>query len=142
MKNHLLLGGLIGALISLPAPGARAEVAHVTADTHVNFNRPAQRNGNRQRVVVGNFNGRGVRHAFVRFADSTLEPGTGLSAGTLRLWVRTVQTPGSLDVHPVLDPWQEDTLRAAAPPGLDTAVATVAIVAADAGNFERSISRR
>ncbi len=85
MKNHLLLGGLIGVLIFLLAPSARAEIAHVTADTHVNFNRPAQRNGNRQRLVVGNFNDRGVRHAFVRFADSTLEPGTGLRAGTLRL---------------------------------------------------------
>ncbi len=116
MKNHLLLGGLIGALIFLPAPSAHAEIAHVTADTHVNFNRPAQRNGNRQRVVVGNFNDRGVRHAFVRFADSTLEPGTVLSAGTLRLWVRTVQTPGSFDIHPIMESWQEDTLRAAAPP--------------------------
>ncbi len=135
MKNHLLLGGLIGALIFLPAPSARAEIAHVTADTHMNLNRPVRTYGDAVRLVVGNFNDRGVRHAFVRFADSILEPGIGLRAGTLRLWVRTVQTPGTLDVHPVLDPWQEDTLRAAAPPGLDTAIATVAIVAADAANF-------
>ncbi len=57
----------------------------------------------------------GETRAFVRFDLSALPDGvqdTDVESATLRLWVNRVEEPGSIDLHFVLDEWEENALTA------------------------------
>jgi hypothetical protein len=78
--------------------------------------------------------GADTRHAYARFdlePLASLPPGTPVGRAVLRAWVGAVPVPGSIDVHPALQPWDEGTLTWNTAAALGPAIASVAIAADD-----------
>jgi hypothetical protein len=70
-----------------------------------------------------------------QFDLSALPPGSGVDKAVLRLWVNKVATPGTIEVVPVLEPWQENTITANASPDLGAPVATFSVAGGDVLHF-------
>ena len=49
----------------------------------------------------------------------------------LRLWVAAVLTPGTIEVLPVVDPWQEASISANSSPALGSAITSFSVASAD-----------
>ncbi len=98
--GHLARAALALAafLMLLPAPG-RADTLHTTDDAYVNLGRPGKNFGKRKVLRIG---GGGPKQGFARF-DTSVLPGdpTSIVKATLRIWIKSVPSPGSIDLHSV-----------------------------------------
>ena len=114
----------LGVLLS--AVSADALDARLINDTWAEFANPDVRFGRTDMLTVGN-----GADAFLRFDFATLPAGTvgsGVAKATLMLWVSAVSAVGQVDLHPVLDVWNEETLTWNTRPAVDaTPAATFAV---------------
>jgi hypothetical protein len=119
----------VAAGVLLWAASADALDARLTNDTWADAANPDVRLGRTSTLAVGN-----GADAFVRFDFSTLPAGTvggSVTKATLLLWVSAVASVGEIDLHPVIDPWNEETLTWNARPTIgSTPAVTVAVTAA------------
>jgi hypothetical protein len=96
----------LGLLLS--AVSAEALDARLTNDTWAELANPDTRLGRTAVLTVGN-----GADAFLRFDFSTLPAGTvgsRVARATLVLWASGVAAAGEVDVHAVIDAWNEETL--------------------------------
>jgi hypothetical protein len=129
--------GVIALSLALEALPAGADTLHSAADTTTNLRAPNDNYGIWPTVTVRGGSSE-VRHGFVRF---DLGPITDLPAGTtveravLRAYAVLVVSPGPIEIHPVLTPWQEGSLVWNTPPAIGPSAATLAIASADRLGF-------
>jgi uncharacterized protein YjbI with pentapeptide repeats len=76
-----------------------------------------------------------IHTSYARFELSALPDGPIVQKSILRLWVLAVLTPGTIEVLPVVEPWNEATITAAASPVLGTPVASFAVESGHALHF-------
>lgn len=125
----LLLGLLVcsqGEALTLP----------LTDDTDIDRNNPTSINGASPTVVIRSPNA-GERQGFARFDLSALPADVPVTKATLRLWVRSITTAGTVEIAAPLTEWREGTLNAGNAPAVGVAQAEVAI---PAGTRNRYIS--
>ena len=106
---------------------SHALTLHVTDDTYIQLNKPNQTNGKSKKLLIRNMGGGDEGQVFVKFDLSAVPAGADINQAILRLWVDTIKNPGSITLHEVLAPWEEDTLSAASAPALSGAFATIPI---------------
>ena len=127
-----------GVLLWAAALSAQATTLPVTDDSFINLNQPGAEKGDRLAVTVRDV--ANERQGFVRFDTSLLPPLTmpsDVQNATLRLWVKTVNNAGgTIDVHAVNGPWDEDTLNAGNAPLFDPApLASFALAGDEDGSY-------
>lgn len=82
------------------------------------------------------WNSGGKRQGFIRFDTSALLESTVVERAVVKLWVASVQDEGNIDFHVVLEPWDERTLTAEAPPHVAPGpVATRSIALSDTNRY-------
>ena len=111
--------------IAVAAGNLAADTVHVTKDTYTSLERPASNFGNAARVFVRNVSGH--RCTFIDFDWLRLPEGVPISQAILRVWVASVEEPGTLDLQAIRDPWQERTLSNQTPLSFGSDVLSVAI---------------
>jgi hypothetical protein len=104
----------------------RGESIRVGGDAHRRHREWGRDDGRRGRD--------GARAGLIRFDLTGLQGTDVLTAATLRLWVTSVGRPGTLEVRPVLGPWQETEVGHDAPP-LGDPLASVEVPRTAAGHF-------
>jgi hypothetical protein len=122
------------ALTLAVAPCLRADTANVTADAQTSSLQPTFKFGSLPSMTVRNGSTVTV-NGYARFDLSALPDAPTVDKAVLRLWVTAVFTPGTIEVVPVLDPWQESTITAATSPALGSPVTSFTIGTADALHF-------
>jgi hypothetical protein len=132
-----LIKEFVGTLACLIAATslAVAQSIDVVKDTNVNLNAVNQVHGADETLLVRNVGGGGTRRSFLQFDLSTLPPGSVVSKATMRVFVNSVATAGTVDVLPILGPWQEATVSAANAPTLGAVVSSADLSAADELHF-------
>ena len=116
-----------------PWARARADTLHPAADTTTNQRAPNDNYGIWPTVTVRGGSSE-VRHGFVRSTwarSADLPAGTTVERAVLRAYAVLVVSPGPIEIHPVLTPWQEGSLVWNAPPAIGPSAATLAIASAD-----------
>lgn len=117
----------IGILSSaLRAPCLLADTLHVAADAQTSAGAPSTASGALPVVTVHSSTG-SQRRAFLRFDLSPLPDGALVDKAVLRLFAAAVVRPGSVEVAPALNPWEEASLSHLAAPPLGAQVASFAV---------------
>lgn len=120
----------------LLASGASAETLSVAADSTIDLALPEANFGDAPTLMVQGAKGPDSdagRWSFLRFDLSSLPEGTSIHKATLRLPVAAVAVPGTLELHLVLEDWEEASLTAAGAP-VYSPVSALEVTAADAGH--------
>ncbi|MBS1213003.1 MAG: collagen triple helix repeat protein [Proteobacteria bacterium] len=128
--SHLPARDLQAALLGLTlfaSVSSEALTLKASDDTDIDRLNPTRINGAGQQVLIRTAGGE--RSGFVRFDLADLPLDVPVTRATLRLWVNSVPTPGSLDIAAPLTEWREGTLNANTIPALGVAQATAAIPA-------------
>lgn len=136
-SNFIRLGAAAGLALGVPSL-ARADTAHVRADTYACRSAPSRNFGGGPTVALVGDPQAGsspICTGFVRFDLSALPAGVPVTKATLRLWVSRVWRAGAVDVSAVLEPWEEKTLKGSAAPSLGPVVASMLITAVDQQGF-------
>ena len=113
---------LIFGLMLCPSSSS-AQQARLTDDGKVSSAQPTINFGSNPNLGVL----AGTERTFVKFDLSTLPAGTtgnNVAKATLRVWVNTVTTPGSMNVVRVTSAWSEGTITDATAPSLGSNEAT------------------
>jgi hypothetical protein len=76
-----------------------------------------------------------IFNSYVKFDLSALPDAATVDKTVLRLWVNLVTTPGTIEVLPVLAPWQEATISANASPDLGSPITSFAVASGDCFHF-------
>ena len=133
MKRIRLLGF---AALGLAGPGwVAADTLHVAADAQTRSDQPTTRFGLAAGMTVGSGSGAPVVISHARFELSALPAAPTVQKAILRLWVRAVRTPGTIEVVPIVEAWQEADITAGTSPALGSPVATLTVEAGDALHF-------
>jgi N-acetylneuraminic acid mutarotase len=117
---------------------AHADTLPVVADTQSNSASQAQTAGGAPNVTVRAGLRGGSFTTYARFDLSglpTLQPGATLEKAVLRVWVNTVLVEGSVDVIPLLDPWEEQALNARTAPRLGPTLASFELTRSQVRNY-------
>jgi hypothetical protein len=131
-RPAVFLSGLVWVVF---AGSARADTAHLAADSYVNQNVPAQNNGASTTLFVRNVGAGGVRGSVLRFDLGTIPPGATVTRARLRLWISLLEDTGSIDLRAIQTAWAESTVTASNAPTLGPVLVTAAIGTANANNF-------
>lgn len=122
----------------LLSPALAADTAHVAQDAHIDLGNPSENLGTVPNLVVSNITDKrtGERLAFLSFDLVELPEGASLDQAYLRLFVGKVDAGGTLDLHLVLEPWEELGMSAMTAPDFETVPFTsIPVSAADNGHF-------
>jgi YVTN family beta-propeller protein len=119
------------ALGLVTATAVRGDTINGTADTFVHPGEPDANFGAAASMTVRITPSGTALGGYAQFDLSTLPPASAVAKAVLRLWVNKVRTPGTIEVVPVLEPWQEDTITDATSPDLATAVGSFSVTGAD-----------
>jgi hypothetical protein len=76
-----------------------------------------------------------ILNSYERFDLSALPDGPSVDKAVLRLWVNLVTSPGTIEVVPVLEPWQEGTITAASSPVVGAPVTSFDVGSGDSLRF-------
>lgn len=125
---------LVMALV-LGVPTARADTLHVAADAQTSSSQPTLKLGLLPALAVRQGPGGPLLTSYARFELTSLPDGTTVEKAVLRLWVLAVISPGTVEVVPVVEAWQEGTITAAASPELGLPVASLSVGSADTLHF-------
>jgi collagen triple helix repeat protein len=117
------------------APALRADTVNVAGDAYVHSGQPNTNFGATPALTVRVAPNGTVLDAYARFDLSALAPANVVDKAVLRLWVNKVVVPGTIELVPVLEPWQEDAITANASPAAGTPVATFSVDGGDALHF-------
>jgi collagen triple helix repeat protein len=128
------IGFALLALGLAAAPALRADTLNVTGDAYVNSNQPNSNSGGQSSMTVRIAQNGTILDAYARFDLSTL-PASPVDKAVLRLWISKVPTPGTIEIAPVLEPWQESTITASTSPDVGAPVATLSVTSGDELHF-------
>lgn len=112
------IGVLTLALGLAAVPGVRADTLNVAGDAQTSSAQPAFKFGLLPAVSVRQAAGGPVLTSYAQFDLSALPSDPKVEKAILRLWVLAVLTPGTIEVVPVIGPWQEATITAGTGPEL------------------------
>jgi hypothetical protein len=132
-KASLVLAAV--SLVCAAAPPSPADTLSAAADTQTSSVQPTLGFGNLPAMAVRKGARGSALISYLRFDVSTLASEAGVAPAVLRLWVRSVVAPGTIEVLPVLGPWQEGTVTARSAPELGAPVAVFAIEEGHASQF-------
>lgn len=105
-------------LLAVPAIAAEYSLT-LTDDAYVHGLYPTVKMGSAASLNVHTY---GPMHSLVRF-DPAAVVGLTISRATLTLYLRTLDGPGSVSVHPILSSWNEDTVTWVLQPPSEAAAA-------------------
>jgi Collagen triple helix repeat (20 copies) len=114
---------------------APAETLVVAADSHTQSRATHLIAGGMPMVEVKNHGAGPEYRAFIRFDLSALPADATIGRAVLRLWASDVDRAGTVEVAPVLEPWEEKTLSAVNAPAVAPSVASFDVVGADQRHF-------
>lgn len=132
MRRIVLAAAVLG-LATVPC--ARADTLHVAADAQTSSTQPTLRFGLFPAMSVRQGGGGPVMNSYIRFDLSAFPENPVVQKAMLRIFVFGVVTPGTIEVLPVMVPWQESTITAATSPALGPAVASFAVQGSDTLQF-------
>jgi hypothetical protein len=127
---------LLTLAVTLAAPWwLAADTLHVAADAQTSSVQPNGNSGRTPSMAVRQLANGPDLMSYVRFDLSALPDNPTVQKAVLRMWIVSVATPGTVEVVPVVTPWNEGAITAGNAPPLATATATFAVAEADAGRF-------
>jgi hypothetical protein len=128
--------GLAVLSISLTAvPQILADTLNVAADAQTSSAQPNTKFGVLPLMTVRSGASGPTYRSYTLFDLAPLPDASTPSKAVLRLWVAAVLTPGTIDVVPVLDPWQEAKITADTGPALGSPIASFSVTSADCLRF-------
>jgi hypothetical protein len=122
------------AMACAAVPSARADTVSAAADAQASSAQPALKFGSLPVMSVRQ-GARGSLISYARFDVSALASEPAVQSAVLRLWVRSVAAPGTIEVVPVLGPWQESAITGASAPELGAPAAVFAVQEGYASQF-------
>lgn len=127
--------GTIALAVGLAGvPALRADTLHVAADAQTSSAQPGVRFGLFPLMTVRGGPGP-IYNSYLKFDLSALPDDPAVDKVVLRLWVDVVSAPGTIEVAPILEPWQEGSITAATSPDVGPPVASFTVSGADAFHF-------
>jgi DNA-binding beta-propeller fold protein YncE len=120
---------LVAALSAVP--WLQADTMTVAADAQARPGHAGGRSGRLPTMTVRSTAIETVLDSYVRFDLGALPDAPDVRKAVLRLWVTGVVTPGSIEVRPVLEPWDERTVGGGPTPAVGTPVASFGVTAED-----------
>ena len=137
--GRFIQAGVVLVTVALFFPvSVQAYMLHVTDDTYLQLNHLNKTNGGKGIVAVAAVGGSRDRHGFLKFDLSSLPPGTSgddVDWAILRLGVTEVRRQGTMNLHQVLDAWDEETLAVSTYPPIDGSLPPVEIITAHADSY-------
>src|SRR5262245_59112170 len=115
--NRPALVFCLSAVWFASVPIGQADNLNVAADGQV-YSGSSDKGGFTASMVVKNRPATPAYWSLARFDLSPLPAGAPSAKATLRIWISAVYAGGTVDVAPVLEPWQEGTLAGPAGPAL------------------------
>ena len=116
-------------------PAARADTLNVAADAQTSSAQPNVKFGLLPAMTVRQGSSGPILNSYARFDFSALPADPTVQKAILRLWVLAALTPGTIEVVPVVEPWQEGTITAGMSPVLGSPVASFAVASSDTLHF-------
>ena len=117
--------GLVVLALGLTAvPCVHADTLNVAADAQTSSAQHAFRFGLLPGMAVRQGPSGPILKSYARFDLSTLPSDPAVEKTILRLWVLVAVTPGTIEVLPIMEPWQEGTINADTSPDLGAPVAS------------------
>jgi uncharacterized protein YjbI with pentapeptide repeats len=132
LDRRLLLALGLGFSVAASAAG---DTSHVAADAQTSSIAPTLKLGLLPAMSVRQGASGPVYTSYVRFELSALPDDPTVQKAVLRLWVLAVVTPGTIEVVPVVAPWQEGTITAETSPALGPPVASFSVASGDSLHF-------
>jgi hypothetical protein len=129
------IGFVVLALGLAAIPCVRADTLHVAADAYTSVTQPNSKLGLLPAMAVRQGPGGPVYISYARFSLSAVPSDPDVQQAILRLWVMSVSSPGTIEVRPIVSPWQESTISWASSPYLGPPITTLAVTTADALHF-------
>lgn len=124
--------GLAVLVLGLTAvPWLRADTLNVAGDAHTSSTQPNSKFGLLPLMTVRSAPSGAILNSYTKFDLSALPPAPSVDKAVLRLWVGLVVTPGTIEVVPVLEPWQEGTITANSSPDLGSPITSFAVASGD-----------
>jgi hypothetical protein len=121
--------------LALVAPPLHSDTLNVAADAQTSSALPGIKFGVLPLMTVRGGSPGAVYKSYAQFDLTALPDAPDVSKAVLRLWVAAVLTPGTIDVVPVLEPWQEAKITADASPALGAPIASFSVSSADSLRF-------
>ncbi len=128
--------GLVVLALALAAiPALRADTLNVGGDAQTSSAQPNTKFGLFPIMTVRSTSSGANLTSYAKFDLSALPDNPTVDKTVLRLWVNVVTTPGTIEVLPILEPWQESTITANSSPALGSPVTSFAVASADSLHF-------
>src|SRR5262245_12113365 len=116
---------VLGLVLSLAAlPRLSADTLNVAADAPTSSAQGNTKFGVLPLMTVRSGSSGAIFKSYAQFDLAPLPDAPNISKAVLRLWVAAVITPGTIDVVPVLDPWQESKITGDSSPAVGPSVAS------------------
>ena len=106
------IGLVVLALALAAVPGVRADTLNVAADAQTSSALPNLRFGPLPAMAVRSAPSGAIVKSYAQFDLSALPASPAVDKTVLRLWVAAVLTPGTIEVVPILSPWEEGSITA------------------------------
>ena len=120
--------GRVALALGLAAvPCARADTLNVAADAQTSSAQPTTKFGLLPAMAVRQGPSGAILKSYARFDLSALPADAAVQKAVLRLWVLAAATPGTIEVLPIVDPWEEGTITAAVSPYLGAPITSFAV---------------
>ena len=126
---------LLFGLSLVAVPSVRGDTASVARDAQTSFSQPNTKLGVLPLMTVRSTPTSAIHKSYAQFDLSALPDISTVDKAVLRLWVGAVLTPGTIEVVPVLGPWQEDTITANSSPALNAPTASFTVTSSDSLNY-------
>jgi len=124
------------ALVLAVAPRlAAGDTLNVTGDAQTSSQQSTLKFGLTPAMSVRNASTGAILNSFAQFDLSALPTAPTVDKAVLRLFVAGVTTPGTIEVVPVLEPWQEGTITAVSSPPLGSPITSFAVGSSDALHY-------
>jgi collagen triple helix repeat protein len=129
------IGQLTLALCLTVAPCLRADTLNVSGDAQTSSTQPNFRFGLLPAMTVRHGPTGPIYNGYAQFDLSALPTAPTVDKAVLRLFVAVVVTPGTIEVVPVLEPWQEATITATSSPALGAPITSFTLASGDSFHF-------
>jgi hypothetical protein len=112
-----------------------ADTMHVAADAQTSSTQAGTKFGLLPAMTVRQGPSGTIYNSYARFDLSALPTDPGVRKAILRLWVLAAVAPGTIEVMPILEPWQEATITTGISPAVGPPVASFPISTSDTLHF-------
>jgi preprotein translocase subunit Sec61beta len=115
------------AMTLAAVPSVRGDTLHVAADAQTSSSQPNVKFGLLPSMAVRQGPSGAILQSYARFDTGALPDDPAVEKAVLRLWVLSAVQSGTIEVLPVLQPWDESTITTAASPALGAPVGSFAV---------------